>query len=67
MYLPPCSPDLNPLEEAFAKVKTLLRKAAARTREGLVGAMGSALDVVTARDARGSFEHRGYSLVAQLP
>ena len=66
LYLPPYSPDLNPIEEAFAKVKTLLRKAAARTREGLVEAMGSALDVVTARDARGFFEHRGYRVMAQL-
>lgn len=66
LYLPPYSPDLNPIEQAFAKVKALLRKAAARTREGLVEAMGSALDAVTADDARGFFEHCGYCVVAQL-
>jgi transposase len=65
LYLPPYSPDFNPIEEAFAKVKTLLRKAAARTRESLVEAMGSALDAVTARDAQGFFEHRGYRVAAQ--
>ncbi len=59
LYLPPYSPDLNPIEEAFAKLKTLLRKTGARTREALVEAMGRALDAVTARDARGFFEHSG--------
>ncbi len=41
LYLPPYSPDLNPIEEAFAKVKALLRRMGARTRETLVGAMGT--------------------------
>lgn len=59
-YLPPYSPDLNPIEEAFAKLKALLRRAGARTREALLEAMGQALDAVTASDARGFFEHRGY-------
>jgi transposase len=60
-YLPPYSPDLNPIEEeAFAKLKALLRGAGARTREALVEAMGQALDAVTARrNARGFFGHRG--------
>ena len=40
LYLPPYSPDLNPIEEAFSKVKGILRKAEARTREALVEAMG---------------------------
>jgi transposase len=66
LYLPPYSPDLNPIEEAFAKVKTLLRRFEARTREALVEAMGRALDAVTARDAHGFFEHRGYRVVGQL-
>jgi transposase len=66
MYLPPYSPDLNPIEEAFAKLKALLRRAGARTREALVEAMGRALDAVTASDARGFFEHRGYHAAAQL-
>jgi transposase len=65
LYLPPYSPDLNPIEEAFAKLKALLRKAQARTREALLEAMGQALDAVTASDARGFFEHRGYRLLAQ--
>src|SRR3712207_2885406 len=66
LYLPPYSPDLNPIEEAFAKVKALLRKAGARTREALTEAMGRALEAVTAKDARGFFEHRGYRAAAQL-
>jgi transposase len=61
----PYSPDLNPIEEAFSKVKSLLRKAEARSRERLVEAMGWALEAVTAKDARGYFEHRGYQLLAQ--
>jgi transposase len=65
IYLPPYSPDLNPIEEAFAKIKALLRKAGARTREALIEAMGKALDAVSASDARGFFEHRGYHLLAQ--
>jgi transposase len=66
LYLPPYSPDLNPIEEAFAKVKASLRKFEARTREALVEAMGRALDAVTARDARGFFEHCGYRVAGQL-
>jgi transposase len=65
IYLPAYSPDLNPIEEAFAKIKALLRKAAARTREALLEAMGRALDALTANDARGFFEHRGYHATAQ--
>ena len=66
LYLPAYSPDLNPIEEAFSKLKALLRKAGARTREALMEAMGRALDAVTADDARGFFEHRGYRPMAQL-
>jgi transposase len=65
LYLPPYSPDLNPIEEAFAKLKASLRKAGARTREALLEATGRALDTVTASDARGFFEHRGYRPLAQ--
>ena len=65
VYLPPYSPDLNPIEEAFSKVKGLMRKAKARTREGLVEAMGRALEAVSARDARGFFKHRGYRTIGQ--
>ena len=66
LYLPPYSPDFNPIDEAFAKVKALLRKAGARTREALVEALGAALDAVTVRDARGFLEHCGYRRVGQL-
>ena len=65
-YLPSYSPDLNPIEEAFAKLKALLRRAGARTREALVEAMGRALEAVTVSDARGFFEHRGYQTPGQL-
>ena len=66
VYLPPYSPDLNPIEQAFSKVKGLLRRAEARTRGALVEAMGRALDAVSARDARGFFGHCGYHPVGQL-
>jgi len=62
LYLPPYSPDLNPIEEAFSKVKALLRRAGARAREALVEAIGRALGAVTAQDARGFFKHCGYCL-----
>ncbi len=55
------SPDLNPIEEAFGKVKQLLvRKAGARVREALVEAIGRALATVTLEDAAGWFAHAGY-------
>jgi transposase len=66
IYLPPYSPDFNPIEEAFAKIKALLRKADARSREVLIEAMGQALGALTARDARNFFEHRGYRSLGQL-
>jgi transposase len=66
LHLPPYSPDLNPIEEAFAKLKALVRKAGARTREALIEAIGRALEAVTAKDANGFFEHRGYRAAAQL-
>jgi len=43
LYLPPYSPDLNPIEEAFSKIEGILRKAEARARKGLVEALGPAL------------------------
>jgi transposase len=66
IYLPPYSPDFNPIEQAFSKVKGLLRRAEARTREALIEAMGRALSAVTARDARGFFEHCGYCEAVQF-
>src|ERR687890_864994 len=65
LYLPSYSPDFSPIEEAFSKIKCLLRKAEARSREALVEAMGKALDAVTARDARGFIEHCGYRASGQ--
>ena len=60
LYLPPYSPDLNPIEEAFSKVKGLLREAEVRTYEALVETSGRALSAVTAQDALGYLEHCGY-------
>ena len=60
--LPSYSPDLNPIEEAFSKVKQLLRKAKARTLEVLFGATAEALDAVSADDAHGYFDHCGYKM-----
>jgi transposase len=66
LYLPPYSPDFNPIEQAFSKIKGLLRRARARTRESLIEAMGRALEAVSARDARGYFGHCGYGSMGQL-
>jgi transposase len=65
IYLPPYSPDLNPIEEAFAKLKSLLRRSGARSREALVEAMGAALNAITITDTRGFFGHCGYRAPAQ--
>jgi transposase len=65
IYLPSYSPDLNPIEEAFSKIKGLVRKAEARSREALVEAIGWALSAVTSRDARAFFEHCGYRMSVQ--
>jgi hypothetical protein len=65
LYLPPYSPDFNPIEQAFSKVKGLLRRAEVRTRGALVEAMGRALDAVSVGDARGFFGHCGYRSVGQ--
>jgi transposase len=65
MYLPPYSPDFNPIEEAFSKIKGLMRKAQARSREALLEAMGSAISALSGEDARGFFEHCGYRAMVQ--
>jgi transposase len=62
---PAYSPDFNPIEEAFSKIKGLVRKAEGRTREALVQAIGSVLTAVTAKDARGFLEHCGYRMSVQ--
>jgi transposase len=66
IYLPPYSPDLNPIEQAFSKMKALMREAGVRTREALIRAMGEALSAITLQDAYGFFCHCGYRAQAQL-
>ena len=65
LFVPPYSPDMNPIEEAFSKLKAALRKAGARTREALVEATGRALDTITRDDIRGFFSGCGYRLPVQ--
>jgi len=65
LYLPPYSPDLNPIEGAFAKIKGILRKAEGRSREALIEAMGRALDAITPQDAQSFFRHCGYLSLRQ--
>ena len=60
LYLPPYSPDLNPIELAFAKLKALLRKAAERTVDALWRGIGAALEHFTALECRNFFRHAGY-------
>ena len=59
-YLPPYSPDLNPIEQAWSKLKARLRATGARSRGALEEALGPALAGITARDARGWFRLAGY-------
>jgi transposase len=66
VYLPSYSPEYNPIEEAFAKIKDLLRKAAARSKEALIEAIAAALSAISAEDIRGYFQHAGYHLAGQL-
>ena len=61
LFLPAYSPDLNPIEKMWGKVKALLRALEARTPAELVTAIGQALAQVTAQDARGWFVSCGYS------
>lgn len=60
IYLPPYSPDLNPIEKCWSKIKTALRAAKARTREALEAALKAVLLAVTAEDAAGWFASCGY-------
>ncbi|NLX13378.1 MAG: IS630 family transposase, partial [Phycisphaerales bacterium] len=59
-YLPPYSPDFNPIEKMWSKVKTYLRKAKARTPQALLRAIKRAFQTITATDALGWFQHCGY-------
>jgi transposase len=60
VFLPAYSPDFNPIEEAFSKIKAILKKTAARAREALIEAIAAALEAITSQDARGWFVHCGY-------
>ena len=60
-YLPPYSPDLNPIEQAFAKIKALLRKTAARSIEHLHRAIGRILKTISPRECAAYLAHSGYS------
>lgn len=60
-FLPPYSPDLNPIEKMWSKVKAFLRGAKARTQEELYETIGAALGTVTPQDAEGWFESCGYT------
>ncbi len=60
LFLPSYSPDLNPIEEAFSKIKNIVRKAQARTREALVEAISLAISALTLEDVMGWFAHCGY-------
>lgn len=63
LFLPAYSPDLNPIEQMWSKVKTLLRGAEARTQEDLSEAIGQALRSITRQDAANWFAHCGYSFI----
>jgi len=65
VFVPSYSPDLNPIEQAFCKIKNVLRKLGARTHEALLEAMEGALSEVTPADAAGWFGHCGYQLEVQ--
>jgi transposase len=60
LFLPSYSPDFNPIEMAFSKIKAWLRRMAARTREALETEIGRAIDLITPQDAIGYFHHCGY-------
>lgn len=61
-YLPAYSPDMNPIEPAWSKLKTYLRTRAARSRDALEAAIPDALQTITPSDAQGWFRHAGYTL-----
>jgi transposase len=65
IYLPPYSPDFNPIEQAFSKLKSYLRDACARSQQALMEVIGEALSTISTSDALGFFEHCGYRAVVQ--
>ena len=60
LYLPPYSPDLNPIGQAFSKIKTLLRKAAERSFDALWAAIGRIIETIRPRECRNYFANSGY-------
>jgi transposase len=66
LFLPSYSPDFSPIEEAFSKLKALLRREKARTKEALLEAIGRALDAITPEDVKGWFGHCGYAVAQSL-
>jgi transposase len=67
LYLPPYSPDLNPIEQCISKLKGFLRSVAARTKEGLDQALAQAFDTVTRADILAWVKHAGYQTLPALP
>ncbi len=65
VFVPSYSPDLNPIEQAFSKIKNILRKLGARTHEALLEAMEEAFSKVTPGDVAGWFDHCGYQVEVQ--
>ncbi len=63
MYLPPYSPDLNPIEMMFSKLKALLRKASERTIEGLWRTIANLLDEFSPQECQNYFAHAGYKSI----
>ncbi len=62
VYLPPYSPEFNPIENAGSTLKQHLRKAKARMKESLYKAIAQGLDLITASDAKGGFRQAGYQM-----
>jgi transposase len=60
LYRPPYSPDLNPIEQAFSKIKTLLRKAAERSFDALWAAIGRIIETIRPQECRNYFTNSGY-------
>lgn len=61
LFLPSYSPDFNPIEMAFSKIKAYLRRVGVQTQETLEAALAEAIDLITAEDARGYFHHCGFT------
>lgn len=65
LFLPPYSPDFTPIEQAFSKIKAILRGLGARTHDALEEAVRLAIEAITRQDAAAWFAHAGYALPAQ--